>query len=161
MIPGFICTLYEHLADSFVLAKTVDVSVNLEALSLKDGFMGIRLVACHIIRSMVACNHHRRHERNMLDASCLELRNDIVEGRPAFNRVEIYILQTSLIDAVLDYRVVSIGRMRCAVCKEKDCILLALFRELRLNSLNKLSNIITLFFLSHPVPIVIFLKLFL
>ena len=64
--------------------------------------MRIRIAARHIVIRMITGNHHDWHQRNVLDPCRLELRNDILEMRPALDGINEDIFQLRHIDARLN-----------------------------------------------------------
>ena len=122
----------------------MNISIYFKAGCFQLRFMRILIGTSHIIIRMIASHHHDWHERYMLHAIGLELRDNRLQIRPALNRVDENIFQTKLIDTVLNDGIIRVGRMRRAMCHQKDSVLLALLRELRLDSLDELNEIIAL-----------------
>ena len=113
--------------------------------------MRVRIFAGHVVIGMITSNHHQRHERDMLDAICLEFRHDSLKIRPALYRIDIDILIAQLIEFRLDHGIIRIGYLRRTMRHNKDCIALALLRELGSKCLDGLGHIIGLPFLPLPV----------
>ena len=87
----------------------------------------------------------------MLNAILLEFGQDSFQIRPAFNRVNIYVLITGFVKFCLNYGIVSIGYLRRTMCHNQNGVIFALFGELRGQSLDGFSHIISLFFLTLPI----------
>ncbi len=71
--------------------------------------------------------------------------------RPAFYGEDVSVGVAKLVQTVLHYCIVSIGRMRSTVSHDQNSVFLAHFRELSRNCFHGFGNIITLVFLTLPV----------
>ena len=71
--------------------------------------------------------------------------------RPAFYGEDVSVGVAKLIQTVLHYCIVSIGRMRSAMSHDQNSIFFAEFRELSRNCFHGFGNIVSLAFLTLPV----------
>ena len=100
---------------------------------------------------MIAGDHHHRHERDGLDALRLKLGDNVLKARPALDRIDERILELHLVDAILNYGIISVCRMRRAMRHDEDGFIVSNLGELRRKRLQSRFDVIALLFLPLPV----------
>ena len=70
---------------------------------------------------------------------------------PAFYRINVHIVKSCRIDAILYNGIVCISRMGSTVSHDENRRMIVRFRQLRFQSFDEFSHVVTLIFLTHPV----------